>query len=128
MFEGVFHIHYIPVDSNDALYGADPKFIAEINKMCNIIVDEVLADLKHLGQTDQLRKQSQLAMELFIRIVTRSDITNPAMVHLATNLWQLSQRSGQYDKKLAVRSFNYCNKFCSIKLSEICSRTVLWNI
>lgn len=99
--------HVDKVDSNDALYGADPKFIAEINKMCNIIVDEVLADLKHLGQTDQLRKQSQLAMELFIRIVTRSDITNPAMVHLATNLWQLSQRSGQYDKKLADRSLEY---------------------
>ena len=40
---------YFLVDSNDALYGGDPKFIAEINKICSTLIDEILAHLKHLG-------------------------------------------------------------------------------
>lgn len=38
------------VDSNDALYGSDPKFIAEVNKICSTLIDEILAHLKYLGE------------------------------------------------------------------------------
>lgn len=92
----------ILVDSNDALYGADPKFIAEINKMCGIIIDEILAHLKQLGQNNQERKQASLLTELFIRVMLRGDITQPFMANLAINLWQLGQRNNCVDKKSMV--------------------------
>nr|CAD7444955.1 unnamed protein product [Timema bartmani] len=51
--------HIEKVDSNDSLYGSDPKFIMEINKMCSIIVAEILDHLQYLGKSEQLPKQGR---------------------------------------------------------------------
>ena len=48
---------FFAVDSNDTLYGSDPKFIAEINKMCSVLLDEILAHLKYLNTSEQFQKQ-----------------------------------------------------------------------
>lgn len=48
---------YVLVDSNDVLYGSDPKFLAEINKMCTLIIDEILNQLKVLGAADLHQQQ-----------------------------------------------------------------------
>jgi hypothetical protein len=45
------------VDSNDTLYGSDPKFISEINKMCSVLLDEILAHLKYLNTNEEFQKQ-----------------------------------------------------------------------
>jgi len=45
------------VDSNDTLYGSDPKFIAEINKMGSVLLEEILAHLKYLNTSEQFQKQ-----------------------------------------------------------------------
>ena len=39
------------MDSNDVLYGYDPKFLAEVDSMFNTILDEILGQLKVLEQT-----------------------------------------------------------------------------
>lgn len=70
--------------------------------MCSIIVDEILNHLKQLGQAEQYKLQSQLAMDLFLRLVLRSDVSQSSTANLATNLWQLCQRNPQTDTKLAV--------------------------
>lgn len=45
------------MDSNDTLYGSDPKFISEINKMCSVLLDEILAHLKYLNTNEEFQKQ-----------------------------------------------------------------------
>lgn len=110
------------MDSNDSLYGADQKFISEINKMCGIIVDEILLELKKLGQKGNVRKQSQFALELFIRIMLKADLSHSPMVALANNLWQLSQKNGQTDPKTIVRLF-----ICSILLNNFFFQVKLVN-
>lgn len=40
------------MDSNETLYGGDPKFIAEINKLCETLIGQVLDHLKGLGRDD----------------------------------------------------------------------------
>uniref|UniRef100_A0A672RXI0 VPS35 endosomal protein-sorting factor-like n=1 Tax=Sinocyclocheilus grahami TaxID=75366 RepID=A0A672RXI0_SINGR len=41
------YLYTIPkVDSNETLYGGDPKFIAEINKLCETLIGQVLDHLK----------------------------------------------------------------------------------
>lgn len=57
------------VESNDALWGADPRFVQEIDSMTAILVGEVLNLLKELGPC---RKQAQLASALFFRVATRA--------------------------------------------------------
>nr|CAD7611689.1 unnamed protein product [Timema genevievae] len=102
--------HIEKVDSNDSLYGSDPKFIMEINKMCSIIVAEILDHLQYLGKSEQLPKQAQLAMDLFSHIVVRADLTEPTLATLAVNLWNLAQRHGFMDNKLAGRTLEYLKK------------------
>uniref|UniRef100_A0A672RXJ8 VPS35 endosomal protein-sorting factor-like n=1 Tax=Sinocyclocheilus grahami TaxID=75366 RepID=A0A672RXJ8_SINGR len=49
------YLYTIPkVDSNETLYGGDPKFIAEINKLCETLIGQVLDHLKGLGR-DEVR-------------------------------------------------------------------------
>lgn len=45
----------VAVDSNETLYGGDPKFIAEINKLCETLIGQVLDHLKGLGR-DEVRQ------------------------------------------------------------------------
>lgn len=90
------------IESNDGLYGSDPKFIMEINNLCSILIGEILNQLKEIGPC---RKQSQLAVELCIRIATRGDLTSKNLVTLAINLWNLSIKNGHADIKYMVSIF-----------------------
>lgn len=40
------------VDSNDTLYGGDSKFLAEINKLSETVVSQILDHLKTLGKEE----------------------------------------------------------------------------
>ena len=95
----------LQVDSNDKLYGSDPKFIDEVNKICTKIFEELLNHLKHLGLSDQVDKQSALSFELFIRMFLRSDLSKPSLSHIAVNLWNLSQKNNGVDSKIRVKTF-----------------------
>ncbi|KAK2587997.1 hypothetical protein KPH14_004073 [Odynerus spinipes] len=99
--------HIDKVDSNDKLYGSDQKFIGEVNKICSKIVEEILNHLKYFGSTDQLDKQSILALELFNRFIIRADLRQPALANMAVNLWNLSQRHGSIDPKVKVKTIAY---------------------
>jgi len=37
------------VDSNDVLYGAEPEYKSEILSLLNTVVDELMAEMKVLG-------------------------------------------------------------------------------
>ncbi|KAE8740858.1 hypothetical protein FOCC_FOCC013650 [Frankliniella occidentalis] len=102
--------HIDMVDSNDVLYGSDPKFIAELNRMCSVVVEEILSHLQYLGKNELFSKQSSLALDLLIRIATKADLSKPDLATLALNLWNLSQKHGCLDVKLAVRTTEYLKK------------------
>lgn len=102
--------HIDMVDSNDVLYGSDPKFIGELNRMCSVVVEEILNHLKYLGSNELYQKQSSLALELLIRIAVKADLSKPDLATLALNLWNLAQKHGCMDVKLAVRTTEYLKK------------------
>lgn len=79
------------VISNDNLYGSDPKFLRELERMCDMSVDDILTNLGDLGPG---RAQSTVALELFERIVVHSDVQVETQFMLATNLWGLALKSG----------------------------------
>lgn len=99
--------HIEKVDSNDTLYGWDPKFLTEVNKMSSVILDEILAHLKYLGSKEQYKRQATLALDLFVRVVSLADLNQPELGSLALNLWNLSQKYGCLDFKLAVSVIFY---------------------
>lgn len=40
------------MDSNETLYGGDPKFLSEINKLCETLIGQILDHLKTLGRDE----------------------------------------------------------------------------
>lgn len=99
--------HIDKVDSNDALYGGDPKFTAQVAELCGSVVDEVLAHLRHLGDMAQFQRQAALAMELMNRIVIGGDLGNKSLLLLCANLWNLAHKHGTLDHKTSVRCLEF---------------------
>lgn len=85
--------HITNVVSNDELYGSDNKFIAEINTMSSQVVDQILHQLKAYGDGNQLRFQSSLALELFVKMVYNADVSKDKMFVLVGNLWNLAMKN-----------------------------------
>ncbi|XP_066255043.1 VPS35 endosomal protein-sorting factor-like isoform X1 [Euwallacea similis] len=104
MAQDFYPYHVDKVESNDALWGADPRFLKEIDNMTAIIIGQVLGLLKEMGPC---RKQAQLAAELFYRVATRGDLNVNQVSTLALNLWNLCIKHGHADVAYLARLKNY---------------------
>lgn len=102
--------HIEKVDSNDALYGSDPKFLTEVNHVCRMLLNEILSHLKTLGENEHFRRQATLSLELFNVIVTHGDLENDVTLALAVNLWTLAQKHRTMDAKHFVRTLEYVKR------------------
>ncbi|KAJ8283461.1 hypothetical protein COCON_G00023110 [Conger conger] len=95
------------VDSNETLYGGDPKFLAEINKLCETLIGQVLDHLKTLGTNEGVRRQGSLAFSLFGCLLAHGDLRNNRLNQLSVNLWNLSHKHGYCDTRTSVRTLEY---------------------
>ncbi|XP_043568104.1 VPS35 endosomal protein-sorting factor-like isoform X2 [Chiloscyllium plagiosum] len=102
--------HVEKVDSNDNLYGSDPKFLAEINKLAETLIGQILDHLKTLGKDETLKRQSALALSLFNSILTHGDLQNHKLNQLTINLWNLAQKHGFADTKIMVRTLEHIKR------------------
>ncbi|XP_075969595.1 VPS35 endosomal protein-sorting factor-like isoform X2 [Anticarsia gemmatalis] len=93
--------HIESVLSNDKLYGSDSEFIDVLEKYSTNICQELLIVLKALGDNKETKKQYNLALELFWRVVRRGDLKERPMLSLAANLWMLSQKIQDSNNKIA---------------------------
>uniref|UniRef100_A0A673HWC3 VPS35 endosomal protein-sorting factor-like n=1 Tax=Sinocyclocheilus rhinocerous TaxID=307959 RepID=A0A673HWC3_9TELE len=102
------YLYTIPkVDSNETLYGGDPKFIAEINKLCETLISQVLDHLKGLGRDEGVRRQGSLAFSLSGCLLAHGDLRNNKLNQLVVNLWNLSHKHGFCDTRTSVRTLEY---------------------
>uniref|UniRef100_A0A4W6FCM4 VPS35 endosomal protein-sorting factor-like n=1 Tax=Lates calcarifer TaxID=8187 RepID=A0A4W6FCM4_LATCA len=66
------YLYSIPkVDSNETLYGGDPKFLSEINKLCETLIGQILDHLKALGR-DEVRTNADVQRFCFFFLMIRS--------------------------------------------------------
>lgn len=101
----VYPYHLQHVVSNDQLYGSDPKFINEVNVICSQIVEELLEMLKELA--DRPNVQSHVALELFTRVATMSDLTDDKLFILAVNLWNLVVKNRRIEQKTLLKTLQH---------------------
>ncbi|KAI4469029.1 esophageal cancer associated protein [Holotrichia oblita] len=99
MAQESYPYHVDKVESNDTLYGSDPKFIQEINKMCSVILGELLSQLKRLGSC---RRQFNLVLELLIKVAINADLEDSGILTLTSNLMQLIKKHEFKDLKYMV--------------------------
>lgn len=85
--------HILNVISNDELYGSDPKFIDEVHSHCSQVVELILAQLKSLGNSNNLRAQCQFALELFLKLALNANVANEKTFTLTLNLWNLAMKN-----------------------------------
>lgn len=88
--------------SNLDLYGRDKKFINEINAICSQIVEDILVILKNYGDSGFLKIQCTVALELVVKLMQYSDLTEPAIFTLVNNLWVLGSKIKSQDPKIIV--------------------------
>uniref|UniRef100_A0A3Q3J5X5 VPS35 endosomal protein-sorting factor-like n=1 Tax=Monopterus albus TaxID=43700 RepID=A0A3Q3J5X5_MONAL len=103
------YLYCIPkVDSNETLYGGDPKFLSELNKLCETLIGQILDHLKALGRDEHsARRQSALAFSLFGVLLAHGDLRNNKLSQLAVNLWNLSHKQGHCETRISVRTLEY---------------------
>lgn len=88
--QDTYPYHLENVVSNDRLYGADPKFINEVEEIATGVVDELLMMLK--TYSDKVKLQCSIALELFERVATQADLRDDKVFQLALNLWNLTMK------------------------------------
>ncbi|XP_023947599.2 VPS35 endosomal protein-sorting factor-like isoform X2 [Bicyclus anynana] len=101
MTQESYAYHIDGVLSNDELYGSEEEFIETIESHATNICQELLVVLKSLGDAKETKKQYNLALELFWRIVRRGKLKDSSMTSLATNLWALAQKIQDSNNKFA---------------------------
>ncbi|KAK5620136.1 VPS35 endosomal protein sorting factor-like, partial [Crenichthys baileyi] len=114
------YLYSIPkVDSNETLYGGDPKFLSEINKLCETLIGQILDHLKVLTRDEgfdksspvalqqSVRRQSALAFSLFGVLLAHGDLRNNKLSQLSINLWNLSHKHGYCEARVSVRTLEY---------------------
>lgn len=95
-------VYLIAVLSNDKLYGCDEEFVSVLDGYATDICQELLVVLKALGDNKETKKQYNLTLELFWRVIRRADLEQHSMLTLAANLWMLSKKIQDPNNKLAV--------------------------
>lgn len=93
--------HIDSVLSNDKLYGCDEEFVSVLDGYATDICQELLVVLKALGDNKETKKQYNLTLELFWRVIRRADLEQHSMLTLAANLWMLSKKIQDPNNKLA---------------------------
>ncbi|XP_055614690.1 VPS35 endosomal protein sorting factor-like [Uranotaenia lowii] len=115
----VYPYHIVNVISNDELYGSDPKFLAEINNIACEVCDQILQSLKQLLETNAIRQQSQLALDLFLKIITGADLTVDRMYTLTYNLWNLAVKNRSVlDPKQLHQIYSYTEHLADVTQME----------
>ncbi|XP_026817702.1 UPF0505 protein C16orf62 homolog isoform X1 [Rhopalosiphum maidis] len=108
------------VDSNDVLYGREPQFVADVDSICTVVLDNILERLYSL--VDKPNSQTKLAFELLLHVVVRADLNEIQMATLAVNLWKLSKKNKTImDSKIEVneKMITYIIEFCENEDDEI---------
>ncbi|XP_059483632.1 VPS35 endosomal protein-sorting factor-like [Neocloeon triangulifer] len=99
--------HIEKVASNDALYGSDPKFVSEINRICGVVVEEIFSQLRIYDENGNLDKQASLSLALLNRIITFTDLREPISLKYAGKLWDLSHRHKKQDPSSVANTLQY---------------------
>ncbi|KAK3713118.1 hypothetical protein RRG08_036730 [Elysia crispata] len=87
------------VDSNDSMYGCDPKFVSELKAIANTVIGEILSHLKTISTPEYGKRQSTLVVEVISVLMSSADLSQASMANLVTQLWGLAQKHGQADTK-----------------------------
>ena len=100
--------HVVGVDSNDALYGGDPQFLGDVDRIAATLLREVGTRLRELGaSSDTVRRQSMLALDLFSCILAHGDMHNERVWKLAASLWTMSVQHGDLEPKVVASMAQY---------------------
>ncbi|KAH9503976.1 VPS35 endosomal protein sorting factor-like [Bulinus truncatus] len=98
-YQEEYPYHIDKVDSNDSMYGNDPKYLTEVKSIANTLIAEILSHLKSIASPEHAKRQSSLALEIISVLLTTCDFSQSSVATLTVNLWNLAQKNGLADIK-----------------------------
>ncbi|XP_074647304.1 VPS35 endosomal protein-sorting factor-like [Tubulanus polymorphus] len=113
MSQETYLYHVNKVDSNDAMYGSDPKFLNEVSKICKTLIDAILNQLSQLENSETSSRQTAVAFEFFKRLLAHVDMSNQDTLKLAVKVWSLANRQAVDMKQ--VNAVKECIKKKSVE-------------
>ena len=101
--------HYLysiqKIESNQTMYGGDKRFIAEIAKLADIVINEVNEFISQ--QVDEMEKWKASLMLLNQLIITTDLKNSESLRELASKLWTDCKSRSSNDEKLFQKTSNF---------------------
>ena len=91
-----FNYCLVLVDSNDSLYGGDKKFIGEISRIADTIINLLLEHLKELSSTEEVSADLADPVTALWLFCFQFSLYNKLSLNLLTFLRQSHDLCGQY--------------------------------
>eukprot|EP00808_Paulinella_micropora_P032345 g67639.t1 len=95
-----FPVHIKGVDSNDSLYGGDPKYLQALYSFVDILVTGVLQQLEHIGAQKDLvaqQRQGELALD-FVNVLLSFMQMNAQSATAVVKLYTLAAKSSAVEQ------------------------------
>jgi len=90
---------YPGLDSNQVLYGGDPKFTAEVENMATTVLQLLLDHIQYFNQTGEEIVQAKVCINLLAGLVDFADLgQSKKLSTLALNVGKMAQQQKKVDK------------------------------
>jgi len=125
-YQRTFPYHIERVDSNDTLYGGDPKYVKALYSFIDILITGVLQQLDVIGKMGDLvakKDQGELALD-FVNILISSLQMNPNSATLVFKLYQLAKKNGATDQRYLSTTLSHIQAKEGNWYSDIASKIV----
>jgi len=112
------YLHHIrKVDSNEILYGNDPKFLNQISQISKGVIEEIY---KFINPKNQSEKQSSHArasctLHMLDTLLAHSDTSDENMVDLFLTTWKMACENTACDVKYLKRIRNHASTHDSLQ-------------
>ncbi|TRY63417.1 hypothetical protein TCAL_02649 [Tigriopus californicus] len=88
--------HIEGLDSNDVLYGSNPKFVDEVNQISGTVLGQVLDQIQDLTSNGFKKESGRLSWQLLQTCYGFVDLeSSEKLVKLAQKLWSLSKKQNE---------------------------------
>lgn len=95
------------IESNSTLYGGSSDFLSAVDRLASSLINDLISIANSLS--DDPKRQSQVAQMMLDCLLSRGDISAPAMINLARNLLTLMRNCKQLSNRVLDHYSNAIN-------------------
>jgi len=108
--QDTFPYGYNGLDSNDVLYGGDPKFTSEVENMATTVLQLLLEHIQYLNEVGEEVAQAKVCVNLLTGLIDFADLgQSKKLTSLALNVGKMAYQQKKVDKNEQASLRRYLN-------------------